>query len=256
MAFRSTKKGNHDDQSENVPATVSETGYAIDKMQPGAVKDLIRTNLGTEQLTQNDLNRVTVPAAGGTMWQVSTVEGDENVAELEGIIVHTQSVRAYWKESFEHSGGGSPPDCVSADALQGIGEPGGDCLTCPLSQFKSAKEGAGRGKACSESRLVYLLTENEILPLVVKVPATSLANARKYVIGLTSKLMDTHAVYTKLTLEQDKNQDGIKYSKIIFTKIGDVPNPQQTKAYAEDIKPFLTASVEQFASRQDPDPTS
>ncbi len=32
----------------------------------------------------------------------------------------------------------------------GIGEPGGDCATCPLNRFGTAKGGKGKGKACTE----------------------------------------------------------------------------------------------------------
>jgi hypothetical protein len=193
-----------------------------------------------------------VPTGGTTTWSIPTIEGDQPAQKIEGIIVFTQTVRAYWKESFDESGGGSPPDCVSRDGLIGKGEPGGDCLSCELAQWETAKGGRGRGKACAESRLIYLMSKNEILPTVIKVPATSLTNARKYLVGLTSKQQPLYSVYTELSLTPDKNADGIKFSKIVFKKLGDVERPDLAEGYAKQIKPYLSVSVEQFSKQQDP----
>lgn len=254
---KSKQNDNHIDtekQQADVPATVDNDPdkYAIMSMQKGAVVDMLKENMGVEKITANDLNRITVPSQGSVVWTIPTITGDETEKEIEGVIIFTQSVRAYWEKSFDDSGGGSPPDCVARDGLTGVGDPGGDCLKCPKAQWESAKGGKGRGKACSESRLIYLVPKAEILPTVIKVPATSLANARKYLFGLTSVRQAVHSVYTKLTLEGDKNADGIKFSKVVFQKTGDVENPDITEDYAKNIKPYLTASVEQFTSQQDP----
>lgn len=268
MAFNVRRKNNSTDDDQDygdqtpapvdsradLPATRSDSEYAVMTMEKGEIVSMLRDNVGAEKLTANDLSRVTVPSQGVTTWTIPTVEGDKQEKYIEGIIVLTQSVRAYWKESFDESGGGSPPDCVARDGLTGVGDPGGDCLKCELSQWQSDKK--KRGKACAEARLIYLMTKNQILPMVIKVPATSLANARKYLFGLTSARQAVHSVYTRLALEPDKNLDGIKFSKITFEKIGDVEKPQITKAYADDLKPFLDASIEQFAKQQSPDPIS
>ena len=259
MAFAKRKNGTDDSASQSsyeskVPAVKDESDYAVMKMEKGEIVSMLRDNVGAEKLTANDLSRVTVPSQGVTTWTIPTVEGEKQQKHIEGIIVLTQSVRAYWKESFDDSGGGSPPDCVARDGLTGVGDPGGDCLKCELSQWQSDKK--KRGKACSEARLIYLLTQDQILPMVIKVPATSLANARKYLFGLTSVRKAVHSVYTRLSLEADKNVDGIKFSKITFEMAGEVENPEVTKAYADDLKPFLDASIDQFTKQQDPDPIS
>jgi hypothetical protein len=54
--------------------------------------------------------------------------------------------RIYFRDKKE--GGGIL--CRSEDMVNGIGEPGGKCATCPLNQFGSAKNGEGKGKACTE----------------------------------------------------------------------------------------------------------
>jgi hypothetical protein len=40
--------------------------------------------------------------------------------------------------------------CRSDDMRTGIGDPGGACVTCQYNQFGSAKNGKGKGKACTE----------------------------------------------------------------------------------------------------------
>jgi hypothetical protein len=250
MAFKSKKNSDND----YLPAKKDDSTYEIMNMNKGEVAQMLRENVGAEKLTANDLTRITVPSQGSTTWLIPTIEGEQSSKTIEGVIILTQSVRAYWKDSFDESGGGTPPDCVSRDGLEGRGTPGGDCLKCELSQWESDKK--GRGKACSESRLVYLIQPDEILPIVIKVPATSLASARKYLFGLTSARKPVHSVFTKITLEKASNADRIDYSKIIFEMTGDVPNAEVTKAYADDIRPFLDTSIEQFTSQQDNDPIS
>lgn len=217
--------------------TQEENQYAIMQMQKGEIGEILNENLAGEQLTPQDLESIGVPAGGGTTWTVPTIDGEIETKHIDGIIVLTQITRAYWETPF--SGGSEPPVCSSKDGRSGIGTPGGDCYSCPYNEFGSADKGEGRGKACSEKRFLFVITQNETLPIVIKAPAMSLKGAKKYLFGLTSQRKNMHSVYTRLTLEKDKNQDGIDFSKIVFTKIGDVENPELTKAYADGIKPHL-----------------
>lgn len=222
---------------ENLPETTQENNYAIMQMGEGEISTILAENLGGEKLTAVDLESVKVPAGGSTTWTMETIDGEVETKTIDGIIIFTQLTRAYWPS--EYSGGSEPPQCTSQDSLNGIGDPGGDCLVCPLNEFGSAKQGAGRGKACSEKRHIFLVTADETLPIIIKAPAMSLKGIKKYLFGLTSKRQAVHSVYTRLTLEKDTNADGIVYSKIVFTKIGDVENPELSKSYADGIKPHL-----------------
>jgi len=213
------------------------------KMEKGEITTVLRENLGTEEIVATDLEQVVVPSGGVTTWTIPTIDGDVETKEIIGIIVCTQIIKAYWKESFDDTGGGIPPDCSSEDGLSGIGDPGGNCLKCKFGgkdAFGTAKDGKGRGKACQEGRLIFIVLQDEILPIRIKAPSMSLSTSRKYLFGLTSKRKAVHSVYTSMTLESDKNRDGIKYSKIIFTKIGDIENPAKTEAYAKALKPYLS----------------
>ena len=241
-------------EGNQVPAVVDPTSgqFAIMATQNQNIREVLKANLGSDELRPEDLERVTVPGSGGTTWVVNTVDGPVETRELTGVIVHTQITRAYWEKSFDETGGGSPPECVSRDGLTGVGNPGGDCLNCKYNLFES--DAKGRGKACQESRLIFLVLKDELLPIVVKAPATSLKNAKKYLTGLTSRVdpvtrrnTPVHSVYTKLTLFRDKNTDGIPFAKIEFAKTGCVENPEATAAYAAGIRPYLESAAKAMA---------
>lgn len=233
----------------NLPAIPEQ--FEIMNKSPEELQNIIDTNLNGVELSASDLEQVSVPAGGGTTWHVETVDGSIETRELIGIIIHVQTVRAYWPEKYD--GGGTPPQCFSTDGLVGVGDPGGNCHGCMFNEFGSAENGQKRGKACTEKRLVFMVTENELLPVVIRAPAMSLKNSQKYLVGLTSRSKAMYSVYTKLTLEKDKNQDGISYSKIIFQKVADVENPAHIEKYAKSLKTFLRQHAAAAVQQRDPE---
>jgi len=112
--------------------------YRALTMSEESVKEVLATNLKGQKIDEFGLTRIRVPGSGGKFWNVPTLEGDEPKAEITGVIVTFQDHRTYWEKSFAETGGGSPPDCSSKDAVTGVGSPGGNCYECPLSQFGSA----------------------------------------------------------------------------------------------------------------------
>ena len=118
--------------------------YALTEVAEGGdLQEIIADNLGGEQITPFDLDRVTVPAGGALSWEVPTLDGEESVKEIEGIVIYWRTARAYWEQGLDESGGGSPPDCSSDDGQIGIGTiaatvQGGQCSACPMNQFGSA----------------------------------------------------------------------------------------------------------------------
>ena len=213
--------------------------YAI--MQKGkidTVKEMISENLGDSNITLSDLTRISFPSGKSKSWIIPDIEAEGGEIEskaITGIILMTQRTRQYWEESFEDTGGGTPPDCSSEDGIFGRGNPGGECDNCLFSQFDTD---TGR-QACQEKRLIFMITQDDILPIMVSAPPTSLKNVRKYILGLTSKQKWIHSVYTELTLVTDKSQGGIDYPKIQIRKVGDVEVPDITAQYAKMIKPYL-----------------
>jgi hypothetical protein len=255
--FKVTKKGMLEMAKEkntgDLPAVI-EHPFAIMEMQE-SVKDLMEENFGSEPFTISDLTTITVPTGGLTTWTIPSIDGDKEVKEIIGILIYTRMTRTWWEQSYEETGGGVFPDCFSLDGLNGVGkmadrpEVNGVCKQCPMNEFGTGKD--GEGKACKEKRQMFMVLPEEIMPAMIRVPVKSVAPSRKYLFGLTSKRKPIHSVYTKLTLETDKNKKGLKYSRIKFEKVGDVENPQVSAAYAKAMKPYLEEISEQMVRNAD-----
>jgi len=224
---------------ELVPIDLSNYALATTDVNIG---ELVSNNIGGESITFKDLERIQIPTGGGTFWTVKDVNGEEGeVKSIEGVILMTKMVRSYWKD--EYTGGGTPPDCSSEDCINGSGNPGGKCLECHFNQFKTKNDGKGHGKACAERRLVFMLTEGSLLPIVISVPPTSLENAKKYLIDLATKppYVKMSHVVTEIALSRDKSRDGIDYSKVIFKQAGLLDDQAKGRVdeYLNGIMPTL-----------------
>lgn len=181
---------------------------------------MVGSNLAGESISEFDLDQVKTPSGGVTIWTVPTITGEENVDSIEGIIVHVAKRRQYWASTDPS---GQPPDCHSRDMLRGIGNPGGDCEQCPHNEFGSSKKGgggSGRGKACKETRAVFLVRPTDNLPIVVNFSPGSLKNLKQYLLKLPAPYFQ---VITRLTLEKQKNADGIAYAQIRPTMVERLP---------------------------------
>lgn len=206
------------------------------------VKEVIQTNLGANSgLSFSDLTKISMPAGGGTIWEIPTSDGGhKNEEVISGVVVAFQDGKAYWKDSLEDTGGGTPPDCRSTDMLKGEGTPGILCSECPHNEFGSALKGIG--KACKDLRVLYILSGDSLLPKVVVVPPTSLKGVRKAFLALAVE--DETPYYGALLnfkLEKDKNAAGISYSKIVVSKEALLTDEDYRKAqaYNEMLKPML-----------------
>ncbi len=212
----------------------AETALAL-PVEPAKLKDIMLDNFaggGTPTLT-----RVSVPTGGGRQFKLNDPEGERLVNELTGVVLFQHRARAYWASEFQ---GGTPPDCRSVDGMSGRGEPGGSCAGCPLNEWGSDPRG-GRGKACKEMVRVYLLQNNELLPVVLTLPPTSLGEFASYVSGLTRKAVSIRGVMTSFGLEVDKNEGGIEYSKVIPQRVGDLSGDDTAsiRALSELLGPLL-----------------
>jgi hypothetical protein len=210
----------------------------------------VKENLGNDRITDRDLDRITMPLGGGLNWAVPTLEGEDSVKELEGVIVHFTPPRAYWATGIE-VGGNTPPDCASTDGETGYGNPGGLCEACALNQWGSAASGVG--KACKEKRMLFLLRPNDLLPVVIQAPSTSITPIRKYFLRLASQAHPYWSVITKLGLEKTTNNAGIAYSLIAPKFGGEVPADQYEKLteYLKAIKPIIGYMVNTQVQRDE-----
>ena len=215
----------------------TETYMAL-RGQATNVLDAVKENIGNDRITDRDLDRVTMPLGGGLAWTVPTLEGEDSAKSLDGIIVHWTSPKAYWATGME-VGGNTPPDCSSSDGETGYGDPGGDCYDCPLNQWGSATGGAG--KACKEKRMLFLLRPDDLLPIVVQAPSTSIQPMRRYLLRLASQGLPYWSVVTSLGLEKASSATGIAYSRITPRSSGPVPEEQRARLaeYVAAIRPII-----------------
>jgi hypothetical protein len=217
----------------------------------GEAMELITANIGEigeEGLSFGDLDRLTVPSGGGTHWTVPDLEeGEITVKSLEGVMVIWETNRAFW-ESDEVSN--SAPDCSSRDGKTpepgGLyapdGEnaeknPSGKCAECPMNQFGSqVKNGKGtQGKACKESKLLYMVRPAELLPTIVSLPPMSIRPLKSFLIKLATKSRRKYfEAVIALDLVVDTNSSGQKYSKVV---------PRLVRKLEGDERDLATASA-------------
>lgn len=184
----------------------------------------------TEELDgmgQVPFDAVKIPSGGGLAFELSGDDPDnpETVQTLTGVIVHHHPVNVYWERDFDGAGG--LPDCSSPDGHHGFNAKTGevlDCASCPYNQFGS---GRGNSKACKNTHRVYLLRENEPLPILLTLPPTSLRAFKDYLAKrLIMKGKRSTDVITSIKLKKEKNADGITYSACTFSKAGDLTSDQ------------------------------
>lgn len=203
----------------------------------------LKENLGGAALSPFDLERVSIPAGGGTTWTLNTLDGEIETKEITGVVVAVQTARCFWRVDFAESGGGVPPDCSSEDGTRGAGDPGGNCEQCPYNAFGSKTAGK-RGKACKEIRRVFLLLPERNLPTVINLPPGSLKTWQQYMIRLADAGLAFYKVATTFTLSSDKNADGIKYSKAIPARAANLT--QELAAGAQAYSRLITDSVKKL----------
>lgn len=170
--------------------------------------------------------RVKIPSGGSITFELpgENDEETESATELVGVILDHNPVNAYWVEKF--AGGNERPDCSSYDGKQGVDRRTGEvksCESCPYNQFGSD----GDGKACKNIHRLFILRENNPVPLILSLPPTSIKSMRDYVAKrILLKGYRCWKVLTKITLKKEKNRNNIAYSRAVFTFL-DALTPEQ-----------------------------
>ena len=203
------------------------------------------TNLATMFAEEMDgltlsFDRIKVPAGGGLAFEVPGDDPDspDSVKEFKAVILYHHPVHAYFKDKY--TGGNNPPDCGSIDGHTGVETETGlvkVCKDCEYSKFGSGENG---GKACRQKRRIYILRENEALPIIVSLPTGSLADFSKYVMRLLSRGKKSNAVVTKFTLKKAQNAGGINYSQVVYAAERDLTAAEQSAidTISEQVKRF------------------
>ena len=188
----------------NNEQTALTTGGFAALANAGALNDT------TEDLAGLDLtfDRIKIPAGGATAFEIPDGDSEEvnMVKEIVGVILLHHPAYAYYKDKY--NGGSNPPDCGSFDGVNGTGDPGGVCASCPLNQFGS---GEGQSKACKNRRMIYVLMEGELFPMVLSLPTGSLKEFTKYLKRQLSKGRKLNQIVTKISLKKATNSSGIAF---------------------------------------------
>ena len=222
--------------------------FPIMAMEPSGLKELVESNLGTGTLRAFDLPQLKIPGAGGTTWEVPSIEGTKNVQEVQGIILHWRDTRVRFPYEFGKAPPGvkNIPVCKSEDNIAGLGPdpaPGTLCAKCPHSQWQGDAP-----PTCDTKRLLFFLPEGEMLPMTLFLPQQSIKPCRNYFMGLMSKGFNTHSVITGITLSKETNPGGIKYAIARPRMVGKLTREQAAPilAYRQAMMPVFGAfSVEQ-----------
>lgn len=198
---------------------------------------------------QMSFPRVKIPAGGALMFELPSddPENPDYVKNLEGVILFNHPNNAYWPEGSEYDDSATPL-CSSVDAKQGIGEPGGSCISCALNQFGSAAEGAG--KACKNMRVLYLLRSGEFMPLQVTLPPTSLKPFREFMNQ--SFMLRRRATYGSVVQIGLKKMSNGKddYSVATFRRLYDFSGEElaQIRQFADGFKEQIRMMLKQRAT--------
>lgn len=230
--------------------------YAILKVDAGRRRELMEQNIGPGGVSEFDLDRAKIPAGGVTMFELPTLDGEEFVTSIEGVVVGWRDVRLYWRDAFG-KGETGPPDCIAEDGQNGVArvvdkfQVGGECAACPFSKFGSAGNGDGddRAQACQSRRILLLMRPGSLIPLVVSLPPTSVAPARKFFLRLLGNEKATHEVVISIGLEKATNAGGIDYARATFKLVENL-DPGLAKQFAEirdGFGPQMKAAVAEEA---------
>lgn len=204
---------------------------------------IISENLKNQQLSHSLFDIIKSPSGGTTVFTVPTISGEEMEKELVGIVLDYTTPRAYWDTPDPVEG--TPPVCYSHNSIVSVeGQP---CSQCQFNDFGSKNGGETQAKACKESVCIFLLRQDTILPLVVRVPVSSKNTFLKYTTRLVSNLTPLSGVVTKISLEKATNKTGQPYAKYNFEAVSTL-SPEEAataKAFGQKFMEILnTADIE------------
>ncbi len=239
--------------------------YEAMSVAPHDIADMLLAAGGGQRISPFDLDVVKIPSGqGAAFWTVQTLDGEMTTPALEGIVIMQRTIRSYWSKGMEESGGGSPPDCSSHDGVTGIGLPAGhpdldidtmevrfsqsgeeirrgrfDCARCPLAEFGS--DARGRGQACKQNLLLFLLTPESVIPTVIKVPPSSIKPVRNFIMRIGGRGVPPHGAVMSFGLNKVKNSGGIAYFEIVPSLVRRLDPEEATKmkALRESLLPVL-----------------
>ena len=175
--------------------------------------------------------QIKIPSGGGIAYEVQGE--DENDAdskkEIQGVIIFTHRLNAYWPGAYGDDDQNKVPVCSSMDGKTGVNAETAEsinCENCPSNQYGSAtdqKGNAARGKACKNMRRVYLMMDGDPNFYLLTVPPTSIKDVNKQIAKIVHGNTPYGSLVCSFKLEKAKNTAGIAYSKVVISRAGTLP---------------------------------
>lgn len=155
-------------------------------------------------------------------------------------------------------GSSAPPDCWSVDGVRP--DPASpkkqctNCAGCPMNQWGSAITPAGKkAKRCTDSKRLAVVPVDDIEnaryggPMLLRVPAASLADMANYDGNLMSKGFPYFAVHTSITFDMNES-----YPKFVFIARRALNDEEAVKVLAmrdgDQVARILSAPVEEVTA--------
>lgn len=206
-----------------------------------AADDLEAIQQELSDMNRIPYGRIKIAAGGVNMFQVFEPGEDEPTAvqSMEGVILLSHKSNGLWLKAF--GGSDKTPDCSSMDGVTGTMAETGECVecaACAYNQFGSAKDGAGRGKACKNMRRLYIMRRGDIFPMVLTLPPTALTAYDNYRTKVLLGRKKMSGIMTRITLKSAANKDGTAYSTPVFEAVGELngAEAEAVKSYAAMFK--------------------
>ena len=216
---------------------------------------MVESEFSSEELAEDmdglqmSFQRVKIPAGGTIQFELPSddPENPDYAKMLVGVILHNHATCAYWPEGSEYDEK-PPPLCSSVDGKQGIGDPGGACAACALNRFGTDPN--GKGKACKNMRILYLLRSGEYMPIQLTLPPTSISPFREFLNqSFAIRRRATFGSVVQIGLKKMNNGTN-DYSVATFRRLYDFTGEElaQIRAYADSFKEQVKGIQQQRAA--------
>ncbi len=197
------------------------------------------------------LTRAKIPGGGSTQFEIPTDDPShpEYTPSLVGVILHNHDTCAYWKPDSDEDDDEEDklPLCFSVDGKTGYGTPGGTCATCGMNAYGTGAK--GRGKACKNMRVIYLLRSGEYMPLQLNLTPTSLKPFKDFLTkAFLLRKRASFGSVVEITLKPEANNNGKeKYSVAVFRRLYDFEGEElrMVRDYALNFKAQINAINQQ-----------
>jgi hypothetical protein len=237
--------------------TVLNTGEnTLAKYEDFKLPSMIEGEFSTEELSddlagvQITFPRVKIPSGGSLQFELpgGNPEDPEYAKTIDGVILFGHLANAYWADGGLDEDENGPPNCASVDGITGAGTPGGSCAICPMNAWGSVAN--GKGKACKNTRHIYLLRDGDFIPISISLPPTSLRPYNDFVSScFAARQRGTCGSIVQLGLKRMNNGKD-DYSVATFKKLYDFSGPQLTaiRQYAGAVKQQVKFMLNQQAA--------